>query len=138
MIRLLVYSQDAVLQKQLAVTLGDEFCLFVEPRMDRIATLVARLQCDVLILDLDSVHPLPLLFFDEIRAFDVPVVVMIDDDSSANIMDLARRGFYNFIRRPPAMPELKIVIRRVHEYAWLTRQLRNLPRRLPRLGLIPN
>jgi DNA-binding NtrC family response regulator len=41
-------------------------------------------------------------FFDEIRDFGVPVVVMTDDDGRATAMDLVQRGVYNYIRKPPA------------------------------------
>jgi len=37
---------------------------------------------------------------------------MTDDDSKATAMELVERGVYNYIRKPPVLPELKIVVRR--------------------------
>jgi DNA-binding NtrC family response regulator len=137
MIRLLLYSQDLSLQPLLAPTLGCEFSLFLERPMDRIREIISKGQCDVLILDLDSnSYPIQqqLGFFEEIRGFGVPVVVMTDDDSRATAMDLVQRGVYNYIRKPPVLPELKIVIRRAHEYAVLKRELESVRQRLPPPG----
>jgi DNA-binding NtrC family response regulator len=118
-IRLLLYSQDAALQNLLTVDLGDEFRVSFDSRMDRISALLEQRECDVLLLDLDSVRAVQQsrLYFDEIRAFDVPVVIMIEDDNRATALELARRGFYNFIRRPPGLGELRIIVRRAHQYA---------------------
>jgi DNA-binding NtrC family response regulator len=62
-------------------------------------------------------------FFDEIRDCGVPVVVMTDESSRAIALDLVRRGVYNSIRKPPVLPELKMVVRRAYEFAVLTRDL---------------
>lgn len=134
MIHLLLYSQDIQLQSLLAVTLGEEFSLSFERRADRIREVVARGQWDVLIMDLDSsTHSIQqqLRFFDEIRNVGVPVVVMTDDDSRSMAMDLVQRGVYNYVRKPPAVAELKIVVRRAHEYAVLKRELEAVRERLP-------
>jgi DNA-binding NtrC family response regulator len=137
MIRLLLYSQNLSLQSLLAPTLGCDFSLFLERRMDRIREIISKGQCDVLILDLEpGSYPIQqqLGFFDEIRSLGVPVVVMTDDDSRATAMDLVQRGVYNYIRKPPVLPELKIVIRRAHEYAVLKRELESVRQRLPPSG----
>ncbi len=134
MIRLLLYSQDLKLQSLLGPTLGSEFSVFLERRMDKIREIISKRECDVLILDLDSnSYPIQqqLGFFDEIRDFGMPVVVMTDDDARATAMDMVQRGVYNYIRKPPALPELKIVVRRAHEYAVLKRELEEVRRRLP-------
>jgi DNA-binding NtrC family response regulator len=137
MIRILLYSHDDNLQSLLAPTLGMEFSVFLERRMDRIREIISRGRCDVLILDLDAgSYPLQqqLEFFDEIRDFGVPVVVMTDDDGRATAMDLVQRGVYNYIRKPPALPELRIVVRRAHEYAVLKQELDSVRQRLPPSG----
>jgi DNA-binding NtrC family response regulator len=137
MIRILLYSHDDNLQSLLAPTLGLEFSVFLERRMDRIKEIISQGRCDVLILDLDSsLYPMQqqLRFFDEIRDFGVPVVVMTDDDGRATAMDLVQRGVYNYIRKPPALPELRIVVRRAHEYAVLKRELESIRQRLPPSG----
>jgi DNA-binding NtrC family response regulator len=137
MIRLLLYSQDINLQFLLAPTLGDEFSVLLERRMDRIREIISQGQCDVLIVDLDSrSYPMQQqpVFFDQIRDFGVPVVVMTDDDSRATAMDMVQRGVNNYIRKPPALQELKIVVRRAHEFAVLKQELENVRRRLPSSG----
>jgi DNA-binding NtrC family response regulator len=134
MIRLLLYSQDVNLEALLVPTMGREFAIFAERRMDRIREIISHGKCDVLLLDLDSNwYPLQeqLGFFDEIRDFGVPVVVMTDDDARATAMDLVQRGVYNYIRKPPALPELKIVVRRAHEYSLLKKELAAMRAQLP-------
>ena len=129
MIRLLLYSHDPKLQLLLAPTIGQEFCLLSERRMERIKQLISQRECDVVLLDLDSgSHPIQeqLEYFDQIRDLGVPVVLMTDDDSRATAMDLVQRGVYNYIRKPPAIPELRIVVRRAHEYALLSREIDNV------------
>jgi len=121
----------------LAPTLGNEFSLFLERRMDRVREILSEGKFDVLVLDLDSsAYPIQrqLGFFDEIRDFGVPVVVMTDDDSRETAMEMVQRGVYNYIRKPPALPELKIVVRRAHEYAVLKRELESMRLRLPPPG----
>jgi DNA-binding NtrC family response regulator len=133
MIRLLLYSQDRTLQLLLAPTLGSDFRVVVESSRDRVKELVLQLQTDVLILDFDSDRcslPEQFEFFDEIRDSRIPVVVMTDDNSRATAMELVRRGVYNYFRKPPALPELKIVVRRAHEYAVLKRELENVYQQL--------
>jgi DNA-binding NtrC family response regulator len=133
MIRLLLASADTNLAILLGPTLGREFSVFSERRMDRIREIVSRGECDVLILDLDSdTYQIerPLEFFDEIRDHGVPVVVMTDDDTRATALDLVQRGVYNYIRKPPVLQELKIVVRRAHEYQVLKRELDNVRKRL--------
>jgi DNA-binding NtrC family response regulator len=131
MIRLLLYSQDLNLLPLLAPTLGHEFSLMLERRMERVRESMAQDQCDVLILDLESTAGTiqqQLGFFDEIRGFGVPVVVMTDDNNRALAMDLVQRGVYNYIRKPPALLELKIVVRRAYEYAALKQELDSVRR----------
>src|SRR5580658_3012862 len=105
--------------------------------MDRIREIISQGSCDVLIVDLDSrSYPMQQqpVFFDQIRDFGVPVVVMTDDDSRATAMDMVQRGVNNYIRKPPALQELKIVVRRAHEFAVLKQELENVRRRLPSSG----
>jgi len=131
MIRLLLYSQDIDLQHLLKPTLGADFSIFLERRMDKVREVISQNECDVLILDFDSgTYPIQehLGFFDEIRDFGVPVVVMTDDDNRGAAMDLVQRGVHDYIRKPPVLPELKIVVRRAHEYAVLKKELESIRR----------
>src|SRR5579862_8043089 len=126
MIRLVLLSGDTKLQRLLAPALGPDFNVLVESHPARLKQLVADEQVDVVILDLDADYcsiPEQLTFFDEIRDSRVPVVVMTDDDRRSGVMELLQRGVYDCFRKPPSLPELKIVVRRAHEHATLKREL---------------
>lgn len=126
LIRVLIYSSDAKLCPLLARALGSEFRVRVESNGDLVKQLITAGDCDVLVLDLDSRHSSPeklLVFFDKIRAFGVPVVVMTDDDRRSTAMELVQRGVYDYFRKPPALPELKVIVRHAHEHASLRREL---------------
>ena len=114
------------MQRLLAPALGPDFNVLVEAHPARLKQLVADEQVDVLILDLDDDYcsiPEQLTFFDEIRDSRVPVVVMTDDNRRSGVMELLQRGVYDCFRKPPSLPELKIVVRRAHEHATLKKEL---------------
>jgi DNA-binding NtrC family response regulator len=133
MIRLLLYSPDSDLQVLLAATLGSGFSLSLERRMDKIREIISQGLCDVILLDLDSSsYPIEhqLGIFEDIRDLGVPIVVLTDDASRATALDLVQRGVYNYIHKPPALPELKIVVSRAHEHSILKRELAEAQQRL--------
>ena len=87
---------------------------------------MADIQCDVLILDYNSIHSTveqQLEIVDEHRNSPVPVVVMTDDDKRSTAIELVQRGVYDYVRKPPSIPELKIIFRRAHEHAGVQREL---------------
>ena len=93
-----------------------------------------------MLFDLDSdSYPLPQQMenFEEICGFGVPVVLMTDDDNRATAMDLVESGISTYIRKPPALPELRIVVRRAHEYALLKRQVGQAGICPPAAGAVP-
>jgi hypothetical protein len=53
MIRLVIHSSDRKLQSVLAVTLGSEYEVLVEPDQQRIQKILAVGRADVLILEFD-------------------------------------------------------------------------------------
>src|SRR4051794_7229173 len=131
MIRLVFYSQDLKLQHLLAPTLGTEFEVVVEPRQERVKQLLEEKACDVLVLDFDSSHGTTeeqLGFYDEIRNTKVPIVVMTDDDRRSTALELVDRGVYDYFRKPPCLPELKVTIRRAHEHAVLKQEIESVNR----------
>lgn len=137
MIRLLLHSHDVGLNAMFTPILGTEFSLFLERRTERVREIISHGQCDVLIMDLDpNSRPIPhqLEFFDEIRDGDVPVIVMTQDENREIAMEMVQRGVHNYIGKPPALPELKIIIRRAHEYAVLERELEDTRLRLRPAG----
>ena len=134
MIRLLFYSNDQKLQLLLSATLGVDFSVAVESSMELVKRMTAQGECDVVILDFDARYSSlkeQLELFDEIRHLPIPIVVMTDDDRRSTAMELVQRGVYDYFRKPPSLPELKIIVRRAHEHALLKRELANLQREAP-------
>ena len=131
MIRLLFYSKDQKLQPVLSATLGADFQVAVESSMELVKQLTAQEQCDVVVLDFDASYSSleeQLELFDQIHHLPIPIVVMTDDDRRSTAMELVQRGVYDYFRKPPSLPELKIIIRRAHEHAVLRRELANAQR----------
>ncbi|PYT02712.1 MAG: sigma-54-dependent Fis family transcriptional regulator [Acidobacteria bacterium] len=126
MIRLVLFSGDPKLQRLLAPALGSDYSVLVESDPSKLEQFVAAGHVDVLILDADSNYSSvqeQVAFFDEIRDSRVPVVVMTNDSRRATVLELLQRGVYDYLRKPPSLPELKIVVRRAHEHASLQREL---------------
>ncbi len=125
-IRLLLYSKDPKLQPLLTPTLGPEFQVVVEANPVTVKNSVSSQQCDVLIIDLDSNYcsiEHQLGFLDDVITSRVPVVVMTDDNRRSTAMELMQRGIYDYFRKPPALAEFKIIVRRAHEHTVLKREL---------------
>ena len=115
MVRLAFYSQDQKLRFLLAPSLGPEFQLTVESDGDQVRDRIAQGACDVLILDLDSNYggvESQVQFFEEVAESPVPVIVMADDNGRAQAAELVQRGAFGYCRKPPALRELKALVRR--------------------------
>jgi DNA-binding NtrC family response regulator len=133
MIRLVLFSGDSKLQRLLAPALGSDYSVLVESDAAKLRQLVDDQQVDVLGLDLDANYsPVQeqLDFFETMRNSQVPIVVMTDDSRRATVLELLQRGAYDYLRKPPSLPELKIVIRRAHEHATLKHELENTREKL--------
>ena len=127
MVRLAFYSQDLQLRVLLAPALGPEFQLTVEPDREKVRDMVSQGTCDVVILDLDSNREdleSQIEFFDEIAESLVPVVVMADDDGRPQAAELVQRGAFGYCRKPPALRDLKALVRRAFEQSALKRELK--------------
>ena len=126
MVRLAFYSQDQKLRFLLAPSLGPEFQLTVESDGDQVRDRIAQGACDVLILDLDSNYggvESQVQFFEEVAESPVPVIVMADDNGRAQAAELVQRGAFGYCRKPPALRELKALVRRAFEQSVLKREL---------------
>jgi len=131
MIRLLLFSQDQKLPLLLGPTMGNEFAVALEPDADQIKSLAASQSCDVVILDLDSGSAADhRAFVASMQEARMPVVVMAGDDQRECAMDLVQRGAYDYFRKPPALAELKIVVRRAYEQSRMRRDLENMSQQL--------
>jgi DNA-binding NtrC family response regulator len=126
MIRLAFYSQDPKLGFLLGPCLGPEFQVSVEADGAAVKDLISQRKCDVLILDLDSNYSAEERygdFFDEIVETAIPVIVMADDDARFQAAELVQRGAFGTCRKPPALRELKAIVRQAFENGALKREL---------------
>jgi DNA-binding NtrC family response regulator len=126
MIRVALSSQDSKLQALLAPALGRDFQVTAEPTGDQLKALLWDSAFDVLLLELDSdlanVEE-QVAFFDKISACGVAVVVMTDDGARPIATELVQRGAHSYCRKPPALRELKSIIRRASEHSAMKREL---------------
>jgi len=126
MIRILLYSRDAKLRPLLAPALGNEFEVTAESNGGRVRELLSKSACDVLLFDLDGLQaPLEeqVAFYEEISEYNVATILLADDESRPAAIGLVERGAYSYCRRPPALRELKPVIRRAYEHVAMKREL---------------
>ncbi len=133
MIRVLCYSNDWKLQPLLSPALGAEYELNVLSDKAEVKRLAHEGQPDVLILDFDSNYGSledGLQLFDSLAESRIPVVVMTDDVRRSATLDLIQRGAYDYFRKPPALTELRVVLRRAYERAALRRELEKTKRKL--------
>lgn len=123
------------MQLLLQSALGREFQFSAESSRDRVKDLVSKRKCDVVILDLEGGDaPEQFDFFCETRVFRVPIVVMMDDDSRETALEMVQRGVHNCFRKPPALAELKIAVKRAYEYGTLRRDLDNISTQLQQIS----
>jgi DNA-binding NtrC family response regulator len=136
MVRLAFCSQDLTLRSLLAPALGPEFHITVEPDEAKMKDLASRGSCDVMILDLDpnDGSGFEVRFFEEIAESRIPVIVMANDESRAEAAELMQRGAFGYCRKPPALRELKALVRAAYEQNSLKRELqttRELAKSIP-------
>jgi DNA-binding NtrC family response regulator len=106
------------LQLLLASATGKEFQFFLGQDEDQIRELLEERPCDVVILDLNS-HQDGVQDRIEcgrrLMAEGTTVVVLVDDNMRATASDLVRQGAYGYLRRPPSIRELRVMLRRAYE-----------------------
>jgi DNA-binding NtrC family response regulator len=94
--------------------------------------LMNRLACsgqaDILILDFDSCYSTStdenLALFDELEPSGIPIVVMSDDNTRSTALQLMQRSSCDYIRKPPSVVELRVILRRAYEHASLKQELK--------------
>lgn len=126
MIRVALCSHDLKFQPLLAPALGADFHVVAESGGDPLKQLLWEGAFDVLLLDLDPNFcevEQQLRFYDEISGCGVAVVALTDDVARPAAIDLVQRGAHSYCRKPPALRELKAVIRRAHEHVTMKREL---------------
>ncbi len=136
LIRVVLCSRDLKLRPVLAPALGKEFGVTIEPRRRGVKELVAQQECDVVILDLDpTCCPMEeqIDLYEEIAEFPVAILVMASDDVRSSALELVQRGAFGYMRKPPALRELKVLARRAYENTILKRENRTTRRESPHL-----
>jgi len=126
MATVLICSDDATLQPVLADALSPDFVVSSEPKRSRAIDIVRQGQVDVLILDLEcgsASFTEEMALVEEAKDRRVPVVAITADNSRTTALELLQQGVYDYIRKPPSIVELKVVIRRACEHASLRREL---------------
>jgi DNA-binding NtrC family response regulator len=126
MIRLALHSADSKLQPLLAPALGEEFQVTVEADPNRLKKTLASGSVDVLLLDLNSdpqnLEPQRTLYA-EIKEIGVVTVALADDDSRFLAIELVQNGAHSYCRKPPAIRELKVMVKRAYEYGVMKSEL---------------
>jgi DNA-binding NtrC family response regulator len=138
MIRVGVLSRDVMLAPALSSVLSPEFLVFEEPYPEHFNGERSSARFDVLILDFDS-SCCPsdewLSFFDSIKShYATPVIVMANDESRVQALDLVERGAHGYVRKPPVVRELKVLIRSACETRLLKGELETARRQLENLA----
>ena len=68
-----------------------------------------------------------IAFGDELVAGGRVVLVMAGDGDRSAAMELVRRGAFGLVRKPPALRELKVLIRRAYGFAVSNQKRRGIP-----------
>jgi DNA-binding NtrC family response regulator len=118
-INVVAFSEDATLHPLLAPALGKEFHLTVQSDVIDFKSLAADREWDVLLFDLEGAA----CAFDDVLRIGPPVIVLANDESRSQAADLVQQGAHSYCRKPPAVRELKSLIRRAHEVTSMKRQL---------------
>ena len=123
MSRLLLYSRDIHLYSVLVPALGVDSTLTIDSSRMRVRELISQGKCDVVILDFEC-HPASeqFEFLDELRRLAIPAVVVADNERG-KLVELVRRGIHSFCRKPLAVSELAVTIRKAYEFAALKRDI---------------
>jgi DNA-binding NtrC family response regulator len=125
-IRVILYSADSKLQALLTSALRRDFDVRSEPDWERLKQTLCAGQTDVLLLDLDPESfdaDQHVRIFEEINAAGVAVIILTEDAARPTALDLVTRGAHSYCRKPPALRELKAIIRRAGEHAAMKREL---------------
>lgn len=133
MIRIGLYSEDHTLQPLLSSALGKEFQVLLESTEAGINRMIAREECDVIMLDLDSNDESleeRIACSRRLAGSQVASVVMADDGLRTAAVELVKLGAYSYSRKPPSVRDLKSMLRRAHESCSLKRQLQSVRQQL--------
>jgi DNA-binding NtrC family response regulator len=125
MVSVVICSGDLRLAPMLAAALGPGYSVRIESKRERVMDMMMRSQVDVLLLDLESRSPSlgeDLAFVDAVKHHHVPLVAMTADGTRATALEFLQQGV-EFVRKPPSIIELKVLVNRAYKHASLRREL---------------
>ncbi len=126
MIRITLFSPDSKLRCLLGNALRLEYDVVIEGQQERFTETVRESRPDVVVLDLDTNYSSlerQLVFYREVAALQLPIVVMTDDMRRTTAMQFMEAGAADCIRKPPSLVEFKVVVERAYEHAQMQREL---------------
>ena len=133
MIRVGLFSPDCSLQPLLSSALGNEFEFSLESHEMGMKRLLQEEDCLVAVLDLASNHiglKERLEAGRRLIADGVTLLVLADDGLRTTANELVRQGAYGYCRRPPALRDLRIMLRRAYEAAERKQQFDSAQQRI--------
>jgi DNA-binding NtrC family response regulator len=126
MTRVALFSQDLKLHTLLAPALGREFELLAESRPDCLSQTLHARAFDVLLVDIDPENFTTAAYTDILSHLSdtgVTTALMVDDLGREAAIELLQHGAHGLCRKPPAMRELKAVLRGAAEHTHMKREL---------------
>jgi DNA-binding NtrC family response regulator len=130
MIRIALYSPDPKLHPLLASSLNSECSIVAHAGKEGLKRAISGREADIVILDFDSNYSSltqQIPFYEEIAAgCRIPLIVMSDDLNKSTAVEFIQRGAFDFVRKPPSLLEVKVVVRRAHEHAAMKTELERM------------
>ncbi len=124
-IELILLSGDRNVHSILTGALGPSYCVRMESDKEKVKRAVLESKADLVAVDLDCNFNSSAeyrVFLNEIRNPRIPIVALTGDGRRSTTLELLQCGVDDYIAKPLALPELRIVIRRAYEHASLKRE----------------
>jgi DNA-binding NtrC family response regulator len=130
----LLFTSNLKLQPLLRAAFGADYQVLAESSPDAIPVQLEKHAFDVCLIDVDS-DILTIEKYIEVHTLvnnaGVASAVMVEDSGRAVAMELMERGSHAYCRKPPAMRELKALVRRACEHTMMKRELKGNRGRSP-------
>jgi DNA-binding NtrC family response regulator len=129
-VRLGLFSKDPRLSTVLSSTLGRDVVIRPANCAKAAKSLAAEAAVDVWLIDVDPASEWRGLLEDPDFNRDSQVILMTTDESRQDALPLAEQNGYDWIRKPPAVRELKRLLRKAYEAQMLKGDLEDARRQL--------
>src|SRR5581483_8349921 len=129
-----IISEETTLAPLLSSVLGSEFLVIGIDDPERTEILGSDIQFDAFILDYASSttcnRACARLFQGGAMPATAPVLILADDEDRRKALDLVERGAHGYVRKPPAVRELRAMLRSAYERRLLKGELAAVRRQL--------